>query len=128
MAFDLTEFGLRAYLRFVTWRRGQLVGKDALGNRYYRSSKVAPGGREKRWVVFDGGKSEATRVPPEWHGWLHHTFKEPPGDTSPFRRPWQQPPEANPTGTGHAYLPPGHPLRGSHRAKATGDYEPWTPT
>ena len=31
------------------------------------------------------------------------------------------------TGTDLAYRPPGHTLMGGHRAKATGDYEPWTP-
>ena len=31
------------------------------------------------------------------------------------------------TGTDQAYRPPGHTLKGGRRAKATGDYEPWTP-
>ena len=31
------------------------------------------------------------------------------------------------TGTPYAYHPPGSILRGGHRARATGDYEPWTP-
>ena len=31
------------------------------------------------------------------------------------------------TGTALAYRPPGHTLKGGHRAPATGDYEPWTP-
>ena len=31
------------------------------------------------------------------------------------------------TGTGEAYLPPGHTLAGGKRARGTGDYEPWTP-
>jgi NADH:ubiquinone oxidoreductase subunit len=126
MAFNITEWGLTAYLRLVTWRDGAPVGTDGTGNAYYRSRRVRAGRREKRWVVY-AGDAEATRVPPEWHGWLHHTFAEPPSADSPHRRPWQKPPEVNATGTSHAYLPPGHPLRGGHRPHATGDYEPWTP-
>ncbi len=127
MAFSITELGLRAYLRFVTWRHGALVGTDAEGNRYYRSKRVRPGQREKRWVVFNGGESEATRVPPEWHGWLHHMFKDPPAPDNPLRRPWQKPHNPNLTGTAEAYLPRGHVLRGGARPPATGDYEAWTP-
>lgn len=127
MAFSITELGMRAYLNLVTWRNGALVGTDAEGNRYYRSKRVGPGGREKRWVKFNGGASEATRVPPEWHGWLHHTFANPPGERNPLRRTWQAPHEPNATGTSAAYLPPGHALRGGTRKRATGDYEAWTP-
>jgi len=31
------------------------------------------------------------------------------------------------TGSPQAYRPPGHDFQGGQRAKATGDYEPWTP-
>ena len=58
-----------------TWRFGELVGEDEQGNRYYRTKgrKIDPTlGFERRWVVYNG-YAEATRVPPSWHGWLHHT-------------------------------------------------------
>jgi NADH:ubiquinone oxidoreductase subunit len=42
--------------------------------------------------------------------------------------PWQKPHQPNLTGTAQAYRPPGHDYRGGHRAKATGDYEPWQPS
>lgn len=124
----LTEWGMRAYLNYTTWRHGEQVGSDADGNTYYRNKRKRPGGRERRWVVFKGGESEATRVPPEWHGWLHHQSKEPPTGQSRWRRDWQKPHEANLTGTDEAYRPPGDALKGGKRDRATGDYEPWIPT
>ncbi len=117
--------------RLFTWWRGELVGTDAYGNRYYREKGARPlvkgGGiesRERRWVIYDG-VTEASKVPPEWHGWLHHSTIDLPKDEG--RRPWQKPHLPNLTGTPAAYHPPGSVLRGGHRPAATGDYEPWTP-
>ncbi len=103
------------------------VGKDASGNRYYRA-KPRPGyRRDRRWVLY-AGAPEASAVPPEWHGWLHHqTDSVPAAGAESFRRPWQKPHEPNRTGTDLAYRPPGHLLKGGVRAPATGDYEAWTP-
>src|SRR2546430_8264 len=59
-----------------TWRFGELVGTDEQGNRYYRTKgrKIDPTlGFERRWATYNG-YAEAPRVPPEWHGWLHHTL------------------------------------------------------
>lgn len=115
-------------IQFLTWRKGQLVGTDRFGNRYYRNTSVAKGMRERRWVIYNG-EPEASKVPPEWHGWLHHTAKEPlPERDSPFHRPWQQEHVPNASGSAQAYRPPGHVLQGGHRVPATGDYEPWTPS
>jgi NADH:ubiquinone oxidoreductase subunit len=111
-----------------TWMFGQRVGIDAGGNRYYRDRRgVQRWRREKRWVLYKG-EPEASRVPPEWHAWLHNIAKEPPqpGDYKP--KPWEKPHLPNLTGTNAAYLPPGHPLRGGHRERATGDYQPWMPS
>ncbi|MCB9947367.1 MAG: NADH:ubiquinone oxidoreductase subunit NDUFA12 [Rhodospirillaceae bacterium] len=128
MRFDIYEWGLRTFLRYKTWRRGERVGQDASGNVYYQDRKAAPGQRQRRWVVFNGGESEASRVPAEWHGWLHHQTNQVPSDDSPWRRPWQKEHSPNLTGTIAAYRPPGAIERGGHRAKATGDYEPWVPS
>ncbi len=117
--------------RLYTWLKGEEVGSDQQGNRYYREKG---GGnvhrdslrRERRWVIYDGER-EASRVPPEWHIWLHHTTSEPPPAGGPPRRSWQKDHLPNLTGTDQAYRPPGHTLKGGQRAKGTGDYEPWTP-
>jgi NADH:ubiquinone oxidoreductase subunit len=108
-----------------TWRHGELVGRDEHGNRYYRYKRAGDAKHAKRWVVYKG-PIEASRVPPEWHAWLHRYVDEPP--SGPRRRhPWEKEHIPNPTGTAAAYRPPGHELRGGRRDRATGDYEPWTP-
>lgn len=106
---------------FTTWRFGTLVGTDQSGNRYYQDRV---GGR--RWVIYNG-TVEASRVPPEWHGWLHHTFQEPPTvDPLPIK-PWEKEHRPNMTGTPAAYHPPGSLAASGMHAPATGDYESWKP-
>lgn len=128
MAFNFYEWSLTAYLRFKIWRSGEEIGKDEAGNAYYVDRRTK-GGRlkEKRWVVYGGGVSEASLVPPEWHGWLHHQTDAVPSGKSLFAKPWIQEHVPNLTGTVAAYRPPGAVQRGGHRARATGDYEPWSP-
>jgi len=99
---------------------GVPVGADTFGNRYYRSKDG-----KRRWVLYRG-TVEASRVPADWHGWLHHTFKEPP-DGSVVARPWEKEHLPNLSGTEGAYYPPGSLARTGVRAPATGDYEPWSP-
>ncbi|HEY1300338.1 MAG TPA: NADH:ubiquinone oxidoreductase subunit NDUFA12 [Stellaceae bacterium] len=119
--------------RLLTWLTGEYVGTDSLGNRYYREKGrrgLRRGGgrasREKRWVMYKG-EPEASKVPPEWHAWLHHTVDEVPHPESRPRYPWEKPHQPNMTGTPQAYRPAGSILRGGMRAPSTGDYEPWTP-
>ena len=117
------SFGTRVH----TWLFGEYVGADQIGNRYYRDKRTKGQKRERRWVLYNG-EVEASRVPPEWHAWLHRIAADPPKpDTAPAR-PWQKPHQPNLTGTGQAYRPPGHTLKGGQRAKGTGDYEPWVPS
>ena len=73
--WNSTTFGTS----FTLWRRGaRLVGRDEQGNRYFEEKEPSmPGGGKRRWVVYHG-VAEASRVPADWHGWLHHTFEEPP--------------------------------------------------
>lgn len=110
--------------RLHTWLYGRSVGQDPDGNIYYTDKTLRPGVRGRRWVIYKG-EPEASKVPPEWHAWLHFTTDEP----IPLRerRPWQKPHQMNMTGTPGSYRPPGHDYRGGHRAPATGDYESWTP-
>ena len=106
--------------------RGRLVGTDAFGNRYYEERRQRSAAlRRRRWVIY-AGQPEASTVPPEWHAWLHYTTNAPLPETG--RRVWQKPHLANVTGTALAYRPPGHDYEGGHRARATGDYEAWTPS
>lgn len=112
--------------RLYTWANGKLVGSDDEGNRYYIEKNEPKGRRRRRrWVLYNG-EAEASRVPPEWHAWLHYTVDEP-LKRDITAKPWLKEHVANKTGTAQAYLPPGHDLRGGQREQAPGDYEPWTP-
>lgn len=117
-----------AHIMWVNMFSGaKKIGTDPYGNRYYRA-KARPGyHHERRWVMYKG-TPDASKVPPEWHGWLHHQTDTVPADeTESYRRSWQKPHRPNMTGTEKAYRPPGHLLVPGKRAEATGDYEPWTP-
>ena len=119
-------------LRLVTWwnsqtlgtqiftaRNGQKVGQDAQGNVYYQTV-----GAKKRWVIYNG-EMEASRVPPDWHGWLHFTWDQPPTTAPLPHKAWELPHLENLTGTADAYVPPG-----SIRSEAPlerSDYEAWSP-
>jgi NADH:ubiquinone oxidoreductase subunit len=112
-------------------RNGEQVGTDAQGNRYFRGKKrVAAGqpfaGSERRWVIYDGA-NDASRVPPEWHGWLHGSFDGVPESNLPPARIWEVDYTPNATGTDQAYRPQGALERGGRRAHATGDYQAWSP-
>jgi NADH:ubiquinone oxidoreductase subunit len=104
--------------------KGRRVGTDTIGNVYYEERRPRPGYRKRRWVAY-AGVVEASAVPPEWHAWLHYTTDEP--LTGQARRPWEKPHQPNATGTPASYRPPGHDYSGGQRARATGDYEAWTP-
>jgi NADH:ubiquinone oxidoreductase subunit len=103
------------------WRFGRQVGTDALGNVYYAAKK---GGR--RYVIYNG-PNDASRVPPDWHSWLHHQIDGLPDEALPRAPKFLKAAEGNLTGTPAAYKPSGALERGAHRAAASGDYEAWTP-
>jgi NADH:ubiquinone oxidoreductase subunit len=105
----------------TTWFSGQAVGEDKYGNRYYQNKTGL-----RRWVLYNG-TVEASRVPPEWHGWLHHTFRQPPTVAPLVTRSWEKEHQPNLTGTAGAYHPPGSLAAEGERPPATGDYEAWKP-
>ena len=117
-----------------SWRNGEHVGTDAMGNKYYRSKnkrKDVPTagsytGAERRWVIYDGA-NDASRVPAEWHGWLHGAGEDVPESFLPPPRIWEADYAPNATGTETAYRPQGALERGGKRVRAVGDYEAWTP-
>ena len=105
-----------------------LVGEDEAGNRYFetRDKRWDYDGRNRRFVIYNG-YADASKVSPDWHGWLHHTFEEPPTRAPLTRRPWEKDHLPNLTGTLQAWRPRGSLARGGERASAAGDYQPWTP-
>ena len=105
--------------QFHTWRKGVKVGEDGQGNVYYESRD-----KKRRWVIFNG-EAEASRVSPDWHGWLHHTYEKPPTVAALPHKPWEKPHVENLTGTAMAYVPKGS-LRAAKPA-VRADYEAWQP-
>ena len=118
--------------RLLTWWNGQTlntqvwtalngskVGEDEQGNVYYQKD-----GGKRRWVIYNG-ESEASRVSPEWHGWLHHTWNEAPTELAVPRKAWEQPHQANLTGTPGAYVPAGSLYRAAPAVRS--DYDAWRP-
>ncbi len=113
---------------FTIGRRGVFVGSDEFGCRYYeaKDTKDSYDGRKRRWVIYDG-YAEASKVSPDWHGWLHYTFDEPP-TVDPLRRhKWEKDHLPNLSGTPYAYRPEGSLAKTGERPPATGDYQAWTP-
>lgn len=119
-------------LRLLTWwngqtlgtqlftaRKGVKVGEDDQGNAYYETRDG-----KRRWVIYDG-EMEASRISPDWHGWLHHTWAEPPTKKALKHKTWERPHQENLTGTTLAYAPAGS-LRQTQPADRR-DYEAWSP-
>ena len=113
--WDGQSFGTQLW----TNRNGTKVGEDAEGNIYYRNSDDT-----RRWVIYHG-ENEASRVSPEWHGWLHHTWDEPPTEGGIKHKAWEKPHQENLTGTMAAYAPAGSIRRGAPADRS--DYEAWSP-
>lgn len=111
--------------RFHTWRHGTRVGEDEAGNIYYEGGTDSEG-RTRRWVIYNG-PAEASRIPPGWHGWMHHRTDVSPAAIAYEPREWEKPHVPNLTGTPFAYRPRGSTLRADERPRVTGDYDAWTP-
>jgi NADH:ubiquinone oxidoreductase subunit len=111
--------------RLDTWLHGELVGEDEQGNRYYQSK---PGAKKqnRRWVIYNG-YAEASKIPPGWHGWIHHRTDVPPTRQGYRPREWEKGHRENLTGTAWAYHPDGSLLNKGERPRVTGDYDAWSP-
>ena len=105
--------------QLFTWRNGVKVGEDEAGNAFYQTRDG-----KRRWVIYNG-EAEASRVSPDWHGWLHFTWNEPPTKAALKRKPWEKPHQENLTGTAAAYAPPGSIRRAAPADRR--DYEAWQP-
>ena len=65
--------------RLYTWLRGELVGRDGQGNRYYRAKgggRTHPDSlrREQRWVIYEGeaeANSGGHRIACDFRGTRH---------------------------------------------------------
>ncbi len=101
-----------------------LVGTDEFGNQYFEAKK-ARYGQKKRSVIYKG-IAEPSKVPAQWHGWLHYTFNDIPKNIQ--KHSWQKIHLPNLTGTKFAYFPQGSKPAGGKRSKVSSDYQPWQPS
>ncbi|NDR55767.1 MULTISPECIES: NADH:ubiquinone oxidoreductase subunit NDUFA12 [Aliiruegeria] len=106
--------------QFFTSRHGEKVGEDEQGNVYYRNEDDS-----KRWVIFDG-EIEASRIPPDWHGWLHKTFDKPPSERPLVHKDWEKPHIENMTASPELSYKPAGSLRRIDPVEQS-DYEAWRP-
>jgi len=94
---------------------GKFIGQDEFGNKYYSNRK------KKRWVIYKD-RVESSKIPPEWHMWIHFlTNNKPVVNASKFS--WQKKHEENLTGTAKAYKPEGS--LSSVTKKNMKKYETW---
>lgn len=101
----ISEFLIRLTSKFV--------GSDEFGNRYFQSKN------DKRFVIYNG-IAEASKIPAEWHGWIHHSYNDIPSNLK--RYSWQKIHMPNLTGTMNAYSP-----KNSSSSKTRAIYSSWNP-
>ena len=113
---------------WTIWRSARLIGTDSLGNRYYeaRSTKGSYDGRKRRFVKYKG-YADASKIPPDWHGWMHYIYDTPPSKEALPTKAWQLPHRPNLSGTPFALFPPGSMNAKGQRARSSSDYDAWKP-
>ncbi len=96
-------------IRLKTLVRGDFIGEDQYGNRYYQEKILfsKPAGSLRRWVLYNG-LPEPSKIPPEWYYWLHMAAEAPLTHRAKFF--WEKEHQQNLTGTVDCYLPLGHNL------------------
>ena len=77
---------------------GTLVGKDELGNKYYKNKK------NERWVIYKNN-IEATKITSDWYLWMHHTVDKIPDKKENKKYLWQKKHLENQTGSENRYKP-----------------------
>ena len=97
------------------------VGEDEFGNQYFQSKKD-----KKRFVIYRG-IAEPSKIPANWHGWIHYTTNQTPVGFDTNRHAWQKHHLPNLTGTPNSYAPQGHLNKGGLRNKVSSDYQSWSP-
>lgn len=111
-----------------TWWKGDHVGEDQFGNKYYteKGKATGPVGRRRRWVVYKG-RPEASKVPAAWHIWLHYTTDDLPDQQTIKSNDWEKEHLPNLSGTEFAYRPGGAVNSEGQRQKSSADYSAWKP-
>jgi len=114
--FNFPLLAINQFMRFITDFLIKLsaskVGEDEFGNQYFLHKK-----NKKRFVVYNG-IAEPSKVPMEWHGWLHYTTDRTPIETGTHKHSWQKIHLPNLTGTKNAHQP---------KKTTNQEYQAWKP-
>ena len=114
----------KAHIGFFTlFSRGKKIGTDRFGNTYYEGKPIKGYKRPRRWVMYKGAP-EATKIPPEWHSWIHFLVENKPSNNIE-KFSWQKSHRENLSGTKDAYRPDGS--LSSNLKKNMKKYETWIP-
>mmetsp|Transcript_3134 Transcript_3134/g.10973 ORF Transcript_3134/g.10973 Transcript_3134/m.10973 type:complete len:170 (+) Transcript_3134:74-583(+) len=118
----------------VHTRKGELVGEDQFGNKYYENRDYQ--WSRDRWVVYCEGTDQeadynASGVPPAWHAWLHHVSDSAPHNSERLVPAYERDERSeegliNKTGTKDAYQPKGSQLN-KYGVRSWQRYEAWKP-
>ncbi|MFT5703166.1 MAG: NADH:ubiquinone oxidoreductase subunit [Rickettsiales bacterium] len=102
------------------------VGVDEFGNRYFEANKASKNQlrRKKRYVIYNG-LAEPSKIPAQWHGWMHYTTDESPVNS--HKASWQKIHLPNLTGTKFANFPAGSKKSEGKRNQVSSDYQAWKP-
>ena len=101
----------RIFIKFSS----QKIGEDEFGNQYFTNKNG------KRFVIYKG-IPEPSKVPFEWHGWLHHSTDIVPVHIDTHKYSWQKIHLPNLTGTKNSYSP-----KKSSEPKTSSTYQAWKP-
>ena len=96
------------------------IGIDEFGNSYYEKKSLSPNGKRNRYAIYNG-IIESSKVPSEWHYWLHYTSDTPPTNVNTHKHSWQKIHLPNLIGTKYAYSPL------ANKNKLGSFYQAWSP-
>ena len=118
---------MNPFFKIITKIFSKKVGEDEFGNQYFLSSRFNSQGKKKRIVIYKG-IVEASKVPANWHSWLHYSIDDLSIISPINNHSWQKSHHPNLTGTSLAH----NPLKygGNQqktRKKISADYQPWQP-
>jgi len=103
------------------------VGVDEFGNKYFEKKSLTNNeariGKKKRFVIYRGDV-EASKIPSNWHRWLHYTCDEKPVNVNTKKHSWQKIHLPNLTGTLYKHSPKNEQ---NQRKKVGADYQSWNP-
>ena len=74
------------------------IGTDEFGNSYYQNKSG------KRFICYKG-MAEPSKIPAQWHGWIHYNTDIAPVNIKTDKFSWQKIHLPNLTGTKNAYKP-----------------------